>query len=211
MAMLEQGVLSGTSLVSFGKGVSPELRQDVLDCLLYAQLKADQHHASRRSWRPWLSEYQMSINATGGRLKERLPEDRVEVRGMRDLSRVLMRSGVYSPELRELFEASLEALMTSEHAQTFFNSWFKSGRSESFQWAPCTRHSDDEINLMVCGLQLTTSALRPGFFFWQVLSGLMVVDIAGGAFLFSRKAFDPFRDAVGEALSHHASERIIEL
>ncbi|MCD5994345.1 hypothetical protein KDX38_12045 [Pseudomonas sp. CDFA 602] len=211
MSSPERSILSGTSLVSFGHGISPDLGQDILDCLLYAQLKADEQHTSKRSWRPWFYEYQMSISASGARPHERLDDDRLEIQSLRDLDRLPLRSSLYSPELRDLFRASLEALVASDHAQTFFNSWFTSGRSESFQVVPCTRHNDDQVTLMMCGLQLTTSALRPAFLFWQALSGQMIVDVAGGAFRFSRRAFDPFRDAVGEALSRHALKRVIEL
>ncbi|QHF01590.1 MULTISPECIES: hypothetical protein [Pseudomonas syringae group] len=206
-----ESCLYGTNLVSFGEGVEAGLRQDVLDCLLYAQLKADDETSRQHNWRGWLHAFQHFMQKAGARQSAVVGDNMMIVRGLGDLSNPRFLGASSSAELRGLFNRSIDTLMTSEQAKNYFRSWFSSGRSESVQVVPCVMERDEEVTIMLCGIQLTTLALRPGFFFWDVLRGEMRVHYAGASYRFSRTLFEPSRSQVQETLDSHATRQIIQL
>ncbi|MFA0996268.1 MULTISPECIES: hypothetical protein [Pseudomonas syringae group] len=211
MPKRDESLLSGNNLVSFAHNFSPQLRQDILDCLQYARLVADDLHSPSQAWRSWLDVYQRTISSTGGRPESRIEEARLKIHRFRDIGKLRLPVVSNSVELRRLYLHSLDSLLASEHAQAFFNNWFVSGRFESFQIIPCAMQSEDEATIMLCSMQMTTLALRPALYFWQILGGEMQVHTVGTAFRFNRQGFEPFRQTVQDTLSDRATAEIIGL
>ena len=209
----DESVLQGRNFVSFAPGISAQLRADVLDCLLYAQLSADQKYDRHHSWKPWIDQYQRVIYQKGGRLSGAIDPGVVTIRRMRDL-RYLPASAfgrATSPELRTLMNGSLQALLNSEHANTFFNSWFSSGQSESFQVVPCRASGTGAVDVLVCGMQMTTRAVKPALLFWDTLSGDMVVRTNGASFSLTEQSYAPHREKISHYLTDNAKKAIAEL
>ncbi|UQW66901.1 hypothetical protein L2Y01_23820 [Pseudomonas avellanae] len=161
MSERDESMLSGDNLMSFTHNVPPALRQDILDCLQYARLVADDLHSPGQAWRSWLDVYQRTISSTGGRPESRIEEARLKIHRFRDIGKLRLPVVSNSVELRRLYLHSLDSLLASEHAQAFFNNWFVSGRFESFQIIPCAMQSEDEATIMLCSMQMKTLALRP--------------------------------------------------
>lgn len=204
-------VLVASNLVSFSEGMAPGLRQDLMDCLLYAQLAADDSFSPRRQWSAWLDTYQRSIGEKGGRRTDSFVGDRLKIHRFSELGKLrLPRSVMGVPGLGQLFVQSLDRLLASEQAKKFFGSWFSAGRSESFQVVPCIQSREDEATILLCGMQMTTG-FRPSRYFWQVLAGEMSVRYTGAAFVFSRQAFEPVRQTVRDVLAARASQEIMRL
>ncbi|MFJ4143467.1 hypothetical protein [Pseudomonas sp. NPDC089734] len=213
MPPIDHCLLMGRHLVTFGEGIESDLKNDILDCLLYAQSSADSLFSrSRDGWR-WQEEYQRSILSTGGQPFGRGARGRLKIHDLRDLSRrAAFTELATSAELKQLLTTSFDALMSSEPARKYFDSWFaSSGRSESFQVVPCEAQENGRVNILVCGLQMRTSALRPARYFWQVLGGEMVVGYSGATFRFRREAYEPARSRVQEALFQKAEREIVRL
>lgn len=204
-------VLVASNLVSFSQGMVPGLRQDLMDCLFYAQLAADDSFSPRQQWPAWLDTYQRSIGERGGRRTDYFVGDTLNIHRISELRRLRLPQSVTGvPALGQLFVLSLDRLMASEQAKKFFGSWFSSGRSESFQVVPCIQNSEDEAIILLCGMQMTTG-LRPSRYFWKVLAGEMSVRYTGMAFSFSRQAFDPVRRSIRDALAARAAQEITRL
>lgn len=211
MSLSHDSVLCGNNLMSFGDGFSADLRQDILDCLLHAQFRADDETSVQRNWRGWLEAYRGSVDDAGAQRTAIIADSTFMIRRLRDLRHEPFLNGFPSAELRALFGHSFDTLMNSGQAKAFFNSWFSSGRSESIQVVPCVMSGEGNASIMLCGLQMTTMAFRKGFFPWQVLSGEMRVDCAGAAYLFSRELFDPARLRIQDELARRAREAVIQL
>lgn len=207
----DENLLSGNNLVSFAQNVCPALRQDILDCLQHARLVADDLHSPRQAWRSWLDVYQRTISATGGQPDARVEEALLKIHRFRDIGTLRLPVVSNSVELRQLYQRSLDSLLASGHAQTFFSNWFVSGRFESFQVIPCAMQSEEEATIMLCSMQMKTLALRPALYFWQILGGEMLVHTVGTAFRFNRQRFEPFRQMVQDTLSDRATAEIIGL
>ncbi|MBI6854135.1 hypothetical protein YA0002_15265 [Pseudomonas cichorii] len=205
-------MLMGRHLVTFDKAVESGLKNDILDCLLYAQLRADSMYPKTQAGWVWLEEYQRSITATGGRQFGRVVRNVLRIHGLRDLSRRPAFLDVAdSPSLRHLLMTSFDTLMSSDLARAYFNSWGSSGRSRQFQVVPCEVDANGKVNILVCGLQMRTVALRPSLYFWEVLSGEMTVHYSGTVFRFNPEAYEPLRSMVQEALSREAKQAVIQL
>ncbi|RML57692.1 hypothetical protein ALQ93_101529 [Pseudomonas syringae pv. pisi] len=71
--------------------------------------------------------------------------------------------------------------------------------------------SKDEVSILLCSLQMTTLALRPARYFWQIVGGEMQVHAVATTFRFSRQSFEPFRQTVQDALADRAAAEIISL
>ncbi|KTB57664.1 hypothetical protein AO067_00555 [Pseudomonas viridiflava ICMP 13104] len=207
----DESLLSGSNLVSFAQNVHPDLRQDILNCLQYARIVADDLHSPHQTWRPWLDAYQRTISATGVHPGAQIRDARFKIHRFKDIGRLQLPALSNSAELRQLYLRSLDSLLASDHALAFFSNWFVSGRSESFQIIPCAMQSEDEATILLCGMQMTTLALRPALYFWQILGGEMQVHAAGMAFRFSRQRFEPYRQTVQDILSDRAIAEIISL
>ena len=209
----ENNLLQARNLVSFAPGISAQLRADILDCLLYAQLSADQKYDRHRSWRGWIDQYQRVIYQKGGRLTGAIDPGAVTIKRLRDL-RYLPPSAfgkATSAELHALMTGSLKALLNSEHANTFFSSWFTSGQSESFQLVPCQASRPDAVDILVCGLQMTTRAVKPARLFWDTLSGDMLVRTNGASFSLTEQSYAPHREKISHYLTDVAKKAIAEL
>lgn len=202
--------LVGDSLLSFGDGIDQPLREDILDCLMYAQLSADKKYLKRTAWKPWIEQYQRVIHQNGGSLNGAIDPMNLKIKRLRDLRNLPLasRGTATSPQLRALMNASLETLLDSPHAKTFFNSWFSSGRSESFEVVPCQIDDEGGVTILVCGLQMTTTAVSNAAFFWQALSGEMTVRSNGASFRFSAQGYAPYRDKIRNYLTATALKKI---
>ncbi|OQR37856.1 hypothetical protein BWR59_01815 [Pseudomonas sp. Bc-h] len=213
MTTPNESLVMGSSLVSFGSSVSAGLRADVMDCLLYAQLSADKKYDRRQNWRQWIEQYQRVIYQKGSRISGALNPVQIKIQRLQDLRtvRYYLSGAATSPELQALLERSIDALMGSEHAKAFFSTWFVSGRSESMQVIPCEARADGGVNILVCGLQMTTSAFTSGFFFWEVPSGEMIVRSNGASFMMTEESYAPFRKPIARYLGAQARRVILEL
>ncbi|KMY00965.1 hypothetical protein V476_07310 [Pseudomonas syringae KCTC 12500] len=207
----DEALLTDAGLLSFARNVEPDLRQNIIDCLRHARLVADDHHSSRTKWRAWLEAYQRSIAATGGLRSAGINDARLKIHSFRDIGKLQLPVVDNAGELRQLYRSSFDKLLSSDHAASFFSSWFTSGRSESFQLMPCAMRSKDEVSILLCSLQMTTLALRPARYFWQIVGGEMQVHAVATAFRFSRQSFEPFRQTVQDALADRAAAEIISL
>lgn len=208
---LPKSLTMGNSLVSFTPSIGGQRRADVLDCLLYAQLMADQKYDRKRDWKRWMEKYQKVIYERGGQIKGGIDPVRLRIKNMWDLRIINHQFVRYTqpPELQMLLRRSIDTLMESDHAKIFFKSWFVRGRSESMQVIPCADLGNGEIAILICGLQMTTRiSLGAG---WDLISREMELRCEGASFHLSEQGYAPFRDEISKYLAQQAGNTIVEL
>lgn len=203
--------LIGGNLVSFSQGIAADLKAEIMDCLLFAQLSADAKYQRGAQWKPWIEKYQKVIFNNGSPLSGAIDPLHLTIKRMRDVRNLRLSGTATSPQLQALVQRSFDQLMDSDHANAFFSKWFTSGRSESFQVVPCQSDGRGGATVMVCGLQMTTREWGSGLYFWQILNGEMTVRANGASFRFTRAGYEPFRQAIQDALADHALRQIIDL
>lgn len=212
MSQPSESLAMGNSLVSLSQSIAVQRRADVLDCLLYAQLMADRKYDRKRDWKRWIDKYQKVIYENGGQIRGAIAPVRLRIRRLRDLRSIhhQIAESARPRELQMLLHRSINALMESDHAKTFFNSWFSRGRSESMQVIPCTDTDDGATAILICGLQMITKVVY-GSVGWDLISGEMELRSEGASFSLSEKGYAPFRDKISNYLAQQAGQAIVEL
>ena len=209
--MGNESSLIGNNLVSFAEGIAPALKADIMDCLLFAQVCADDKYQRSAQWKLWIEKYQKVIFNNGSSLSGAIDPLQVTIKRLRQVRDIRLRGTATSPELQRMLQSSFDQLMDSDHAKTFFSTWFTSGRSESFQVVPCQSDGQGGATILVCGLQMTTREVGSGLFFWQIINGEMTVRANGASFRFTGAGYAPFRNAIQDALAERAQRQIIDL
>ncbi|SEQ81738.1 hypothetical protein SAMN03159444_02528 [Pseudomonas sp. NFACC02] len=212
MSSRNDTLLMGNNLVSFEASVSRSLRDDILDCLLYAEHSANKKHDRSLHWKLWIEQYQRVLYQNGGRLTGAINADQLIIQHIRELRYVpyAIAGSATSRELQAVLERSISKLLDSSHARTFFNSWFSSGRSESFQVIPCCANEGGGVSILVCGLQMTSRAFKPGPVAWEA-GGDLTIRSNGGSFLLSEESYQPYRERIRAHLARQARQAILEL
>lgn len=199
-------VLTGNSLVSFSPGTSAEERGDILDCLTYTELRANKKFDRRTGWSKWLNRYEAGLYKNGFALSGALSNNTITVDNYRALPSIAdemihtaSRDATEHRELARLASSALNAMFESDQAQVFFRDWFSTERSESFQVVPCCRNESGHIEVMICGMQMITETVEGSWF--HRASALMTVSVSGGTYLYSREAYEPYRNKVESKLA----------
>lgn len=197
-------LLGDNSLVSFSSGLSDQGRNDILECLSFADTDASQKHSRRDAWTSWINRYQRGLFNNGFTLSGVLNSEILSITDRRDLPDVARKAIQASAhtELAELARSALDTLLRGAHAESFFQGWFKSGLSESFQVVPCRKDATGRVEVMVCGFNLRTETLQGGWL-EDSLSG-MTLRVNGGAYMYSPEAYEPYRERVLARLEKHS-------
>ncbi|MGV8902471.1 MAG: hypothetical protein ACOH2O_09650 [Pseudomonas sp.] len=213
MAKNSSAALIGSSLTSFYSGMSEQERQDIKDCLLYAELYASEKFDRQQLWTSWMNRYQRGLLKLGFTLTGFIVENPIQIESARDFDRVTFdaMSKVGSAHLAELAHTSFSAMKSSEHAKVFLDSWFSTGRSESFQVVPCENLPSGELQVLVCGLNMTSRTVVEGPFFWNNINSEMTVRINGGSFAFNSTTYAEHRARVRTELGDQAKRYITEI
>jgi hypothetical protein len=206
-------LLIGNNLLSFEASISRSLRDDLLDCLLYAEQSADKKHDRSANWKLWIEQFQRVIYQKGGRLTGAIDPNQVVIEHIRELRNVpyMIAGSATSRALQVLLDRSISTLLASEHAKTFFHSWFSSGRSESFQVIPCRVSQGGGVSILVCGLQMTSQASKPERALWEAPGGELTIRSNGGSFLLTEESYLPYRERIRAHLTRQARQAILEL
>lgn len=61
MSSRSDTLLMGNNLLSFEASIPGSVRDDILDCLLYAQQSADKKHDRSVQWKLWIEQFQRVI------------------------------------------------------------------------------------------------------------------------------------------------------
>jgi len=154
-------------------------------------------------WAKWIHHYQLGLYANGFLLSSALKTNSVTINRIQDLpsaaGTAIQTAGYSQPSismLNQLARSALDALLGSQHAQLFFRDWSHADRSQSFQVVPCMKNHRGEIDVMVCGMQMTSRTLRsarPG--------AELTVLIDGGGYRYSKLTYDSHRNRVGLELT----------
>lgn len=193
-------VLVGQSLVSFSFDMSENERNDILDCLNYCETRADRKYDRHGGWKKWINRYQAGLYNNGFKLSGALDSNTVQVSHIREVPEVL-RTAIQTsghPRLAALGHATLERMLGSSHAQSFFQRWFSAGLTESLQVVPCQRAPSGDIEVLICGVRLVTERIEGAWF--QAPHSSMMISVDGGAYLFNEQAYGPYREKVESAL-----------
>jgi hypothetical protein len=199
-------LLRGSNVVALTDGMSEQERADILDCLMYAQIKASERADSHTGWFTWINRYHGALLKAGLTFSGVLASQTRSISDKRELP-FLASSLIESyghQALGDLARSSLDALLKSRTANTFFQEWFVKDRTENLQLVPCLKASNGQIEIMVCAMRLITESTEGSWF--ERPTSTMIINVEGGAFLYDQNAFGAVREKLRARLDRHAAE-----
>ncbi|EJM73587.1 hypothetical protein PMI29_00776 [Pseudomonas sp. GM49] len=201
-------VVVGGCLLSFTQQVSSQDQEDIQDCLLYAELAANEKYPDQVSRKVWFDYFQGRLLKAGCRLKTIVPAEPIRVTSVRQLLgasySVIGRLGV--ERLSQLLEDTYQALRLDEFAWDFFRGNVANGGSGILKCAPCERLASGEVVVCLLGLRYSATVIESDFFLWREFDRELVIIPDGGVFVFDRRAFENYRKRVHEKIEAYSSK-----
>lgn len=212
-ALSHKAAVVGNCLVSFTPQISPQDKQDIQDCLLYAELAASEKYDLGKLPKKWIDHYQGRLLKAGFGLRSVISSEPRKISTPWELQRysfaITREAG--SSRLAQLLCESYEALQLNSFARAFFNEQISTDKAGVFQVAPCEQTSAGEVILFLCGMHYTSTTTLRDFLFWTESDYEMVVQAVGGAFTFNRDLFAENRLGVHRKIDGYQRRFILKL
>ncbi|RON10902.1 hypothetical protein BK659_03140 [Pseudomonas brassicacearum] len=211
MPVLADAAVVGSCLLSFTPEVRPQDQQDIQDCLLYAELAANDKYPGQVSKKVWFDYYQGRLLKAGFTLKAIVPSEPLRVSNVNQLlsisHTIIGRLGV--ERLGQLIEETYGALKLDEFAWNFFRGNIANGGSGILKFAPCERLDSGDVVVCLYGLRYSTTVFEEDFFFWSEFDKEVLVIPDGGVFAFNREVFESYRTRVHEKIDTYSDKILV--
>ncbi|WP_273224156.1 hypothetical protein [Pseudomonas sp.] len=168
----DSAFVAGNSVVSFVGGLEPQLKQDVMDSVLFAQLAADKEFPNKDTHRVerynrynqilaycgWTKSSESMDKVTG--LKQKFTMDQVALEII---------ASVVGPNkaLLEIVALVFGALAKNPKALSLFENQAKGRDAANFQILPCIATSDGEVIMIRTCMQFSSSKPVTKVLFWE--------------------------------------------
>lgn len=196
------------ALASFGKAIDDQVRQDVMDLMLYADISASEKYDKNQQASRWMNYYQNRIIKFGCTLEAFIVPDMVIVSDLQGFNEIdfKMQGGTGSAELVELVNNSFSKLQINKRAIDFFRGYSGSERTVMVNITSCELTKQGRLLLLFCGVILSSSIEVKQFFFDSETFYDLTVQPNGGAFLFDQAKYALHREDIIRKLDEAASD-----
>jgi len=211
MSVLSSAVVVGGCLLSFAQSVFAQDQQDIQDCLLYAELAANDKYPGQASKKFWFDYYQGRLLKAGFKLKVIVPSEPLRVSNVHQLMNLnhTVIGELGFERLGQLFEETYRALKMDEFAWNFFRGNVARTGAGILKCAPCERLDSGETIVCLYGLRYSTAVVEQDFFFWSEFEKEVVVVPDGSVFAFDRELFMKYRARVHEKIDAYSDKVLV--
>lgn len=211
MPYLSNAFVVGGCLLSFTNQVPMQDQQDISDCLLYAELAANDKYPGQISSKVWFDYYQGRMVKAGFILKTIIPSDPFRVSNHRQLLNIShdVIGHLGSRRLGQLAAETYSALKLDQFAWDFFRGNVAGGGVGILKSAPCECLDSGETVVCLYGMRYSTQVIEQDFFFWSDFEKEVVVIPDGGVFAFNRKVFENYRARVHEKIDAYSDKILV--
>jgi|GEM_PF-2020963 hypothetical protein len=212
MSELADAVVVGGCLVSFVSEVCPQDQQDIQDCLLYAELAANDKYPGQVSKKTWFDYYQGRLLKAGFTLRAIVPSEPLRVSNVNQLLSIshTIIGHLGSERLGRLIEDTYRALKLDEFAWNFFRGNIAQGGSGILKCAPCERLDSGDVVVCLYGLRYSTTVFEDDFFYWSEFDKEVLIIPDGGVFAFNREVFENYRARVHEKIDAYSGKLFVQ-
>lgn len=207
-----KGAIVGSSMVSLYNGIDAQDRDDIFDCLLYADVFASRFHDQRKDYSNWLFRYRRRLETRGWVLENPIRHTPHVIFRASDLDaatfHVIDSTGARA--LADLAQATWRSTRINHHADHFFSRSSQDGELARFQMVPCMSDADGTVLMLICAIRLTGSVDIRDFEFWTETRREMLLRISGGVYRFDRAVYGKYREDVRTQLIGSSDRAIKE-
>lgn len=192
----------GGTWVSFVEGLSREDKQDVQDCLLYAELRANSEGIEGFVW---LSHYQSTLLTLGFNLQSYIVDRPILVLDIRQVDEYAVEvSGVQSTQrLAQSLGDVFDAMPIRQDALSYLRHPVDNAQTRHYQCVPCEKTQEGHVIVFVCGLALSCKRARA-----RGRTHDVYLNAKGGAFVLNRTIYARHRAQVQEAVRQAAAHMV---
>ncbi|MGO2204307.1 hypothetical protein [Pseudomonas helleri] len=210
----DSAFVAGNSVVSFVGGLEPQLKQDVMDSVLFAQLAADKQFPNKDTQRVerynlynqilsrcgWTTTNESMHKVTG--LKQKFTMDQIALEII---------ASVVGPNkaVLEIVAMVFGALAKNPKALSLFENQAKGKDAGNFQILPCIATSDGEVIMIKTCMQFSSSKHVTKVLFWEWSSTDVSLYTAASNTTLNRRQYGVVRNTIMEKLGT-SGENFIE-
>lgn len=201
----ESAAVVGNNVLSFVAGLAPQLKQDVMDSVLFAQLATEKACPNQDTH--YIERYNMfsNIMTTCGWTKTDRPmykvEDLQQKLTMDQVALEIIASAV-SPNkaILDIVAKVFGALSKNPKALGLFESAAKGVSSANFRILPCIPTDDGEVIMIKACMQFSSVKKITKVLFWEWSKNEVDLYASGDNVTLNRKMYADVRDAISRAM-----------
>ena len=209
----QSALVTGNSVLSFVGGLTPQQKQDVQDCVLFAQMATDKAFPDKKLYRQERFDFHSDVLALCGwgttneslkkitGLKQKFTMDQV---ALDIISSVI---GV-NKVLLDIVTVVFKALQKNPKALALFENEAGGNESGDFQILPCIGTADGEVLMIKSSFHFTSPKRVTKVLFWEWSHNS--VDLYAGASntTLNQKVYAGVRQTISEKLAFTTKKRI---
>ena len=209
----QSALVTGNSVLSFVGGLTPQQKQDVQDCVLFAQMATDKAFPDKKLYRQERFDFHSDVMALCGwgttnesmkkitGMKQKFTMDQV---ALDIISSVI---GV-NKVLLDIVTVVFKALQKNPKALALFENEAGGNESGDFQILPCIGTADGEVLMIKSSFHFTSPKRVTKVLFWEWSHNS--VDLYAGASntTLNQKVYAGVRQTISEKLAFTTKKRI---
>lgn len=209
----ESALVTGNSVLSFVGGLTPQQKQDVQDCVLFAQMATDKAFPDKKRYRQerfdfysdvlklcgWGSTNDSIKEVTG--LKQKFTMDQV---ALEIISSVV---GV-NKALLDIVAVVFKALQKTPKALALFENEASGNECADFQILPCIGTADGEVIMIKSAFHLTSPKRITKVLFWEWSSSSVHLYAGANNTTLNQIIYAGVRQSISEKLAFTTKKRI---
>ena len=208
----ESALVTGNSVLSFVGGLTPQQKQDVQDCVLFAQLATDKAFPDKKRRQERFDFYSdvltlcgwgatnNSIKEVTG-LKQKFTMDQV---ALEIISSVI---GV-NKVLLDIVAVVFKALQKNPKALALFENEAGGSESGDFQILPCIGTVDGEVVMIKSAFHITSPKRITKVLFWELSSNSVRLYAGANNTTLNQKVYAGVRQSISDKLAYTTKKRI---
>ena len=210
-----QSLVVGSGLIVAAKGVPVQARQDIINCMLFAQLAASGEVDDPSKVTDWYDAYFRALTVLGWAQSDTNFED-YEFRSMNaEAHRAILKviAGLMGPQAAAIVvvKLAIDALQSMNENSpwiTLFDNQSKVGKSARFQVAAAQIEADGQLQVALCAFNLKARSTFTQVLFFRFQTSSTRLKYAAGKATIYEAALKEQRTAVAERLAAYRAEYI---
>lgn len=206
-------LVTGNSVLSFVGGLTPQQKQDVQDCVLFAQMATDKAFPDRKRYREERFNFYSDVltlcgwGATNDTLKEITALKQTFTMDQVALDIISSVIGV-NKVLLDIVEVVFKALQKTPKALALFENEAGGKESGDFQILPCIGTLDGEVIMIKSSFHFTSPKRVTKVLFWEWSRNSVHLYAGANNTTLNQKIYADVRQTVSEKLAFTTKKRI---
>lgn len=213
-----KAVIVGSDVVSFSNGVPRSIRQDIINCSLFAQLVASRKVSDRDNLQDWHDSYFDTLTRIGWVIQERgftqyqpAGNDLEANRAVLQVATTLFGAGATALALVQSTLDAMQTMAAGGSWVTIFKSESQTARARRFQVTVVESGGDEEAMVGLMAFELEAKADLRQVLFFKFRSSDVSLRYASGKITINSMILQAIRKDIEQRIQDYAKSYVAEL